>query len=138
MLLAICTGRVVALPRNRKPPEQLRRRNPPEQWTSLPAEGCKLPVPKWPNGGKATALWTSLWRLPVAAYWHEQHIEPSVVARYVTLALGKPDSPAVSKLETELGLTPAAMLRMRLVVEPAEDEGQGDEPDHYGHLRAAS
>ena len=52
--------------------------------------------------------------------------------------LEKPESPGVSKLETELGLTPAAMLRMRLVVEPAEDVAGKDEPDHYAHLRAVS
>src|SRR6266487_6715828 len=90
----------------RKPTEQLRRRNPPEQWTSLPAEGCKLPVPKWMGAGKVPALWARLWRLPVAAYWHEQRIEPSVVARYVTLSTGKPESPAVSSLDSELRLTP--------------------------------
>jgi hypothetical protein len=69
----------------RKSPDQLRRRNPPEQWTSLPAEGCKLAVPKWPGPDKAPSLWARLWKLPVAAYWHEQRIEPSDVARNVTL-----------------------------------------------------
>src|SRR5436190_1937625 len=108
------------LPRPRKAAEQLRRRNPPEQWTSLPAEGCTLAVPKWPGPGKVPALWARLWRLPIASYWHEQRIEPSVVARYVTLSTAKPESPAVSRLEAELGLTPAAMLRMRLVVEHPE------------------
>jgi hypothetical protein len=120
----------------RKSPDQLRRRNPPEQWTSLPAEGCKLPTPKWPGPTrKAPELWARLWRLPIAAYWHEQRIEPSVVARYVMLSTSKPESPAVSRLEGELGLTPAAMLRMRLVVEPPE-EAKAEEPDHYAHLRA--
>jgi hypothetical protein len=105
------------LPRPRKPAEQLRWRNPPEQWTSLPAEGCKLAVPKWTGPGPVKPpLWTRLWKLPVAAYRHEMRIEPSVVARYVTLSESKPESPAVSRLEAELGLTPAAMLRMRLVV----------------------
>jgi hypothetical protein len=124
----------------RKPGEQLRRRNPPEQWTSLPAEGCKLAVPKWPGPEKPAQqppLWARLWKLPVAAYWHETKIEPSVVARYVTLAATKPESPAVSRLEAELGLTPAAMLRMRLVVEPAEETSTAAEPDHYQHLKIA-
>jgi hypothetical protein len=124
------------LPRTRKPADQLRRRNPPEQWTTLPAEGCALAIPKWPHEGAAPELWKRLWKLPVAAYWHEQRIEPHVVARYVTLAAEKPESPAVSKLETELGLTPAAMLRMRLVVEPTEPEDEHEELDHYSHLRA--
>ncbi|SRR6266542_5355732 len=124
------------LPKARKPTEQLRRRNPPEQWTSLPAEGCKLPVPKWTGAGKAPALWARLWRLPVAAYWHEQRIEPSVVARYVTIEMSKPESPAVSRLESELGLTPAALLRMRLVVEAPEPERKPT-ADPYRHLKVA-
>ena len=125
----------MSLPRSRKPADQLRRRNPPEQWTSLPAEGCKVAVPKWPGTGKTPNLWSRLWKLPVACYWHEQRIEPSVVARYVMLSTTKPESPAVSRLEAELGLTPAAMLRMRLLVESPETES-GEEPDHYEHLRA--
>jgi phage terminase small subunit len=56
----------------------------------------------------------------------------------VALSTSKPESPAVSRLEGELGLTPAAMLRLRVVVEPAEDVGDGDEPDHYAHLRAVA
>jgi hypothetical protein len=80
-------------------------------------------------------LWGRLWRLPVACYWWEQRIEPSIVARYVTLAQAKPESPAVSKLEAELGLTPAALLRMRLVVEQPEPVPEAH-PDSYAHLRA--
>jgi hypothetical protein len=49
----------------RKPSEQLRRRNAPEQWTSLAAAGCDLAAPKWPLGkpSKAEAdLWAArLW-----------------------------------------------------------------------------
>lgn len=125
----------MSLPRSRKPTEQLRRRNPPEQWTSLPAEGCKLGVPRWLASGKPPALWARLWKLPIACYWHEQAIEPSVVARYVILSSVKPESPAVSRLEAELGLTPAAMLRLRVLVESPEEPG-AEEPDHYQHLRA--
>ena len=33
------------MPPRKKPPERLRRRNAPEQWTVLPAGGCKLPAP---------------------------------------------------------------------------------------------
>ena len=122
----------------RKPADQLRRRNPPDQWTSLPAEGCKLAAPAWPGSGKVPPLWARLWKLPVAAYWHELRIEPSVVARYVTLSIEKPESPAVSKLETELGLTPAALLRMRLLVEVPEEEDAREGLDHYQHLKAVS
>ena len=58
------------------------------------------------------------------------------MARYVTLSESKPESPAVSRLEAELGLTLAAMLRMRLVVEVAEETSTTVEHDHYQHLKA--
>jgi hypothetical protein len=85
---------------------------------SLPAEGCKLKLPAWPIGKplpEEQKLWADLWALPIAAYWHETRIAPT--------------------LERELGLTPAAMLRMRLVVEEPEPV---DEPREspYAHLRA--
>jgi hypothetical protein len=118
----------------RKPTEQLRRRNPPEQWTSLPAEGCSLPVPEWPSSGRAPELRERLWRLPVALWWHEQRIERSIVAAYVNLAESKPAHANTLNLARELGLTPASMLRMRLIVEEAEPAAD-EEPDHYAHLK---
>jgi len=94
----------------------------------------------WP-AGKATpaesALWKRLGKLPLAAWWHEQRIEPTIVARYVTLALSKPAHASVSQLESALGLTPAAMLRLRLVVEVPEPETKPT-ADPYRHLRAVS
>ena len=101
-------------------------------------EACALPVPTWPCGKVSTAqaaLWKRLWRLPVAAYWHDQGIEPDVVALFVQLRLERPEHASVTRLATELGLTPAAMLRMRLVVErPEPEESAG--PNPYEHLRA--
>ncbi len=126
-------GRV---PKARKPPE-LARRNRPEEWTVLPFDGCDLKPPSWPFGkpsAEEATLWGRVWRLPVASYWHVVQVEPAIVARYVRLALERPEHASVSKLESELGLTPAAMARLRLVVEPPEPE-QGDKPDHYAHLR---
>jgi hypothetical protein len=123
----------------RKPPEQLRRRNRPEEWTVLPAEGCTLPVPKWPTG-KPTKdeadLWARLWKAPLAAWWHEASVEPFVVASYVSLALEKPAHASVLALARELGLTPAAMLRLRLIVEAPEEETESV-ADPYKHLRVA-
>jgi hypothetical protein len=125
------------LPRPQKPVEQLRRRNPPEHRTVLPAEGCRLPAPKWPAGKPSSseaALWRRLWALPVAAWWHDQRIEPDIVARYVSLRFAKPALAVVARLEGELGLTPASLLRMRLVVEPPEQEYEPG-PDPYAHLK---
>lgn len=127
-------GRV---PKVRKPPEQLRRRNAPETWTVLPAEGCALETPRWPTGEPSadeSVLWQRLWAAPIACWWHDQAVEVSVVARYVRLALAKPEHATVGRLEGELGLTPAALLRMRLVVEqPEPDELPTADP--YTHLR---
>jgi hypothetical protein len=122
----------------RKPPEQLRRRNRPEEWTVLPAEGCTLPAPSWPNG-KPTKdeadLWARLWKAPLAAWWHETSVEPFVVASYVSLALGNPAHASVIALARELGLTPAAMQRLRLIVEAPAAEPETADP--YKHLRVA-
>ena len=78
-------------------------------------------------------MWVRLWALPVACYWRETHTDPFVVARYARLALATPAHAAVSRLETELGLTPAALLRMRLVVETPEEEA-AEAADPYAHL----
>jgi hypothetical protein len=124
---------------SRKPPEQLRRRNRPEEWTVLPAEGCKVPAPKWPNGEPTkdeADLWARLWKAPLAAWWHETSVEPFVVASYVSLALESPAHASVIALARELGLTPAAMLRLRLIVEAPEEEAE-TRPDPYAHLRVA-
>jgi hypothetical protein len=129
------------LPKPRKPGEQLRRRNRPEEWVSLPAEGCELAIPKWPAGGKPspaeTALWKRLWKSPIACYWHSQAVEPFVVASYVRLAIEKPAHASVLALARELGLTPASLQRMRLVVEEPEPEPAATVVDPYQHLRVA-
>jgi len=127
------------LPRSRKPPEQLRRRNAPESWTVLPSVGCKLSVPKWPCGKPSAAeaaLWRRLWTLPIACWWHDQRVEPFVVASYVSLALAKPEHATVMALARELGLTPASLQRMRLIVE-APEPVVAIGPDPYAHLRVA-
>jgi hypothetical protein len=126
-----------SLPGRQKPAEQLRRRNAPEQWVALPAAGCKLPAPKWPAGKPSpaeAALWKRLWALPVAAWWHDQRIEPDLVARYVGLRFEKPALAVLSRMEAELGLTPMALLRMRLIVEHPEPEPVAL-PDPYAHLK---
>ena len=56
--------------------------------------------------------------------------------RYVRLSLRKPEHATVGQLERELGLTPNAMLRMRLVVEVPEPETKPT-TDPYRHLRSA-
>jgi hypothetical protein len=127
------------LPRPQKPAERLRRRNAPEQWVALPSEGCKLPAPKWPAGSPSPvelALWKRLWALPVACWWRDQAVSLDVVARYVTLSIAKPALAVVARLEGELGLTPAALLRMRLIVEHPEPEPAAL-PDPYRHLKVA-
>jgi hypothetical protein len=129
------------IPKPAKPAEQLRRRNRPEAWTVLPAAGCTLAVPKWPHGTPTATekvLWTTLWKLPIACWWHEQRSPLTVVARYVSLRLEKPEHATVGKLEVELGLTPAAMLRMRLVVEQPEPEVAPFVDDPYKHLRSVA
>ena len=122
-----------------KPPETLRRRNAPEAWTLLPASGCSLAAPKWPLGKASaaeSALWRRLWHLPVAAWWHEQRIDPFPVARYVRVGLARPEHAALGRLEAALGLTPEALVRLRLVVE--HPEGQAKATGRYRHLELAA
>ena len=107
-------------------------------WTVLPANGCTRRVPEWPVGKltpEERTLWKRLWVLPVAEFWHAQRIEPFVVATYVRLATTKPEHASVIVLARELGLTPAALQRLRLVVEEPEAERDAG-PDPYAHLRA--
>jgi hypothetical protein len=85
----------------------------------LPAAGCRVHAPAWPVGDPTEdelATWRHLWALPVAAWWHEQHVSPGVVARYVTLRIAKPEHAATGQLERELALTPASAARAKLVV----------------------
>jgi hypothetical protein len=128
---------VTRVPKARKPAEQLRRRNRPEEWVALPSDGCKVAVPAWPTGQPSLpekSLWNDLWALPIAAWWHEQHIARTVVARYVRLSVVKPEHATVGQLERELGLTPASMLRLRVTVEAPEAELEA-RPDPYAHLK---
>ena len=107
------------------PAAQRRRRNAaPSDAVLRPS--CRLRPPKWPlvaSNEAQAALWRDLWHRPVALVWHSQRIPPSVVARYVVLACMTPTAAISSQLttmETQLGLTPAAMARLRLRVEEPE------------------
>ena len=128
------------LPRGGKPPEQLRRRNAPEAWTVLPADGSTAAAPDWPIGvpsADESKLWVRLWATPISAWWRDQRIEPHIVATYVRLALEKPSHASVLSLARELGLTPASLQRMRLVVEHPEPKSTTAKPaaDPYAHKR---
>ncbi len=120
----------------RKPSETLRRRNRPEEWTVLPRK-CTARAPKWPDGDPTDlerTRWRELWALPVAAWWHELGIHPSIVAQYVKLSLERPEHSQVARLAGDLGMTPAAMLRHRLTVEQLEPEAPQASEDPYQHL----
>ncbi len=122
-----------------KPPGQRRRRNAAPSNHVLP-DRCDEPVPRWPYGGKPPKLWRDLWHRPIAHVWHAQAIPPTVVARYClaseafalepTAAMGS----VLGGLEAALGLTPLALSRLHLRVEPAAEAKAGDDP--YAELRA--
>jgi hypothetical protein len=106
-----------------KPAHIRRRRNQAPSDAVLPRRTSRKP-PAWPYGAPGAAeaaLWESLWRRPIATLWHDQGIEPTIVGRYVRLALVEPMTPSlaaqVGSLETALGLTPQAMVRLRLRVD---------------------
>ena len=58
--------------------------------------------------------------MPVAAWWLEQRIEPTIVCRYCRMVSENPKLTAAGRLEEALGLTPLGMARLRLVVEQPE------------------
>ncbi len=126
-----------------KPASILRRHNAAPSDALLPARGPRS-RPRWPFPGPSeaeTALWRSLWRRPVANVWATQRVEPSIIARYVRLALVLPLTPAqcaqLTALESALGLTPAAMARLRLKVEePAPAATVDAAPDNIAAARA--
>lgn len=102
----------------------------------LPLAGAEVAGARDGLEGRGCVVEAAL-ETPGCGGWHGQAIEPSVVARYVQLALEKPAHAAVSRLESDLGLTPAAMHRMRLVVEHPESESKREPlADPYRHLRA--
>ena len=121
------------------PNPQARRRNDANGWRTLEAE-CATPAPRWPLTGRKPAglveLWRYLWRLPVAAIWHEQGAE-RLVARYALMtlvmerALTAPDeaAPDASKVAAELRqiedrllISPSTRLRARVLVADPVDK----------------
>ena len=78
-------------------------------------------------------MWARLWASPVACWWHDQRVDPSVVARYVELRFSHPALAVLSRIEAELGLTPASLMRLRLIVEAPEAEPEPT-ADPYAHL----
>jgi hypothetical protein len=132
------------MPARRKGIDQLRRTNRPEQWVELPAGGCTLPAPSWPLPQKPTAPelahWKRLWRLPVAAWWHDQAVDPALPANYVRLfsvndADPKPSGYAVLiRMEQALAMSPEGLSKMRLVVVSPKPEPK-PEADPYAELR---
>jgi hypothetical protein len=103
-----------------KPPEQRRRRNLSPPAGTLPAEGPRSRPPRWPFGTPSEAertIWSDLWRRPIAALWHAQRTPPVVIARYVSDLVKGGSSGALTRQESELGLTPTALARLHLKVE---------------------
>lgn len=95
----------------------------------LPRSGRKGPAPEWPlddwRAGEMP-IWVSLWKLPQAVAWEDQHVE-RVVARYVRLLRSAETAPQpimtgslyaqVAAMEDRLGLTPKAMRLLLWVIE---------------------
>ncbi len=121
------------LPGPSSPPPRQRQRHATDR--VLPAEGCDLPVPKWPSGhrpSKAEAVaWKRLWSLPQAAAWHELACAETVetycranVAAAADMAKGEAKAAllaVVRGLAADLGLTPQSLARLRWRIEPTEE-----------------
>lgn len=102
-------------------PNALRRDRPSDAagWTTLPAV-VRDPVPEFPLvdvSARELELWGRLWRLPQALMWARQSADLEV-ALYVRLLAsgeaGKTSAAAEARQWSDrLGLSPAAMLRLR-------------------------
>lgn len=93
------------------------RRPTPQSPTVLPTGTSRLKPPPWPLGEASDAelaLWCDLWRRPVASLWRSLHIAPIVPARYVRVLLANPAAGSLAQMESGLGLTPAALARMKV------------------------
>jgi hypothetical protein len=105
-----------------KHPSQRRRPNAGPALTQLPAEGRKGPAPKWPLSKAKPAeaeVWADLWKLPQAVVWERLKWFRSV-ARYVRCLIEVEGSgpstrmlAEVRQMEDRLGLSPAALMRLR-------------------------
>lgn len=116
----------------------------------LPAEGCTLPVPKWPSGHRPSkaeaAAWRRLWRLPQAEAWHalacaesvELYVRSSVAAAEA-LQRGEPRAALLAVLQrqaADLGLTPQSLARLRWRIEPTEEAPPALQPVRRQRPRA--
>jgi len=114
-----------------KPEGQRRNPNPVlgGKIRRISAAGHAAKAPKWPlpNPSKRELeLWAQLWRTPVSAAWKFSWV--NVVARYVhLLAVAEgPKAPGVvlievRQLEDRLGLSPMALLRLRIEIVEDDD-----------------
>ncbi len=99
----------------------------------LPLEGRQGPPPKWPSAHKPSpaerALWRRLWSLPQACAWEAIPGTAEIVSRYCRTSClaarlldeGKVHAALLAQLramEMDLGLTAAAMARLRWTIEP--------------------
>lgn len=115
----------------------------------VPAVGRQGDPPAWPGPGKGSAkhlaYWADLWSRPVACAWEALQIPPETVARYV-VAYFKSLSDhlwagPVARLERDLGLTPEAMMKMKIRVVDADDadgDAEVTEIDEARRRRIAS
>lgn len=109
-----------------KDPEKRLRRNKPAEKSQLPAKRTGK-VPAWPlaeSTPAAAALWTELWRKPVAVLWERQACEREV-AQYVLWKLMAEAGVLAAaqearQLSDRLLLNPMALHRAGLTV--ADDE----------------
>lgn len=98
----------------------------------LPAEGRPGPPPKWPSHKKPSpaerAAWKRLWSLPQACAWEAIPGTDEIVQRYVRTSVaaarlldnGQVHAALLAQLrsmEMDLGLTAAAMARLRWTID---------------------
>lgn len=118
-------------------------------WVSLPSEGRRGSIPRWPLPGRTPAGWVDLWRLPQAVVWERDrsHVQVATylavrTAAHDALDAGVPNAALLSELrqiEDRLGLSSMALKRLQWeIAEPVKrlqsKGGVIDAADRFSHL----
>lgn len=120
-------------------PGQRRRRNSPAagEWASLPSEGRKGRIPKWPLPNPprpaVAELWRKVWRTPQATMWDGMGLGIELqVARWANLTIDVASGelsataqmsslPELRQIEDRLGLNPKGMQDRRWRIADIEE-----------------
>lgn len=114
-------------------PNALKREFDRREWTRLPASGCGLDAPDWPEefgtpSVPELSVWQRIWKSPQAIVWHNDNLR-DIVAVYVRVMLdaAQPGASAAvitqfRQLSEHLLLTSLALRAARYFIQGGPEE----------------